>query len=145
VPCRGWHLVGLIGLAACTAGPAPRVTVGALGAGLDAFLAAHPHGETPIRVDEVARTPGGSYHVVQASGSETPHRHATHDLTVVVLRGRGRLTLGDRTIPMAAGDAVLVPRNVVHWFAPAGRPDAVALVLFTPPLDAPDTVPAEPR
>jgi quercetin dioxygenase-like cupin family protein len=142
---RGWWLAAVVGLVACAARPAPRVTVGVLAGGLDGFLAAHPRGEKPIRVDEIARTASGSYHVVQAAGSETPHRHVTHDLTVVVLRGRGRLTLGAETIPMAEGDAVLVPRNVDHWFAPEGGPDAVALVLFTPPLDAPDNVPAEAR
>jgi quercetin dioxygenase-like cupin family protein len=145
MPGRGWCLVAVVGLVACAARPAPRVTVGALADGLAAFLAAHPRGERPIRVDEVARTPGASYHLVQAAESESPHRHVTHDLTVVVLRGRGRLTLGEATIPMGAGDAVLVPRNVVHWFAPAGGADAVALAVFTPPLDAPDNVPAGAR
>jgi quercetin dioxygenase-like cupin family protein len=145
MPGRRWSLVAVLGLAACAARPAPRVTVGELSAGVAAFLAAHPRGEKPIRVDEVARTPGASYHLVQAAVSESPHRHVTHDLTVVVLRGRGHLTLGDAVIPMVAGDAVLVPRNVVHWFAPAAGDDAVALAVFTPPLDAPDNVPAGAR
>ena len=129
--------VACVGCAART----PRVTVGALDGGLDGFVAAHPRPPRAIRVDEVARTAEASYHLVQAGKSESPHRHATHDLTVLVLRGRGRLVLGDRSIPMAAVDAALIPRNVVHWFSPVGG-DAAALAIFTPALEAPDVVPA---
>jgi quercetin dioxygenase-like cupin family protein len=138
-------VVALVGFVACATRTTPRVSVGELSAGLDPFLAAHPRGDKPIRADEVARTAVASYHLVQAGGSESPHRHATHDLTVVVLRGRGRLVRDTETIPMAAGDAALVPRQVVHWFSPAPGDDAVALIVFTPPLDAPDVVPAGPR
>ena len=131
--------------AAC--GPrSPRVAIGPLTDGLDAFLAAHAPAEgRPIRVDEVGRTPGASYHLVQVRGSETQHRHVAHDLTVLVLRGRGTLTLGGRAVELAAGDVAVVPRDQVHWFVRRGRAPAVALVAFTPPLDAPDNVPADVR
>ena len=132
-------------VAAACARRTPVVAVGALGGGLDAFLAAHRLGaEQAIRVDEVARTGAASYHLVQAHGSERPHRHVTHDLTVVVLRGRGTLVLDATRLTLAAGDAVLIPRGVRHWFANGGgRSVAVALVAFTPPLDAPDNQPAD--
>ena len=136
--------VGLaLALAACAPRP-PRVAVGSLAAGLDEFLAAHPlaEGQT-IRADEVGRTASASYHLVQVRGSESPHRHAAHDLTVFVLRGRG--TLGEGRRALAAGDAAAIPRGAVHWFANGGRAPALAFVVFTPPLDAPDTVPAEAR
>jgi quercetin dioxygenase-like cupin family protein len=121
----------------------PRVTIGALAEGLDAVLASRPLGATQnLRADEVARTDGASYHVVQVRGAEAPHTHATHDLTVLVLRGSGTLTIGERRIPMRAGDATLIPRRTVHWFNNAGPAVAVALAVFTPPLDAPDSVPA---
>jgi len=138
--------VGLaLALAACAPRP-PRVAVGSLAAGLDEFLAAHPlaEGQT-IRADEVFRTASASYHLVQVRGSESPHRHAAHDLTVFVLRGRGTLTLGEGRRALAAGDAAAIPRGAVHWFANGGRAPALAFVVFTPPLDAPDTVPAEAR
>ena len=86
-----------------------------------------------------------SYHLVQVRGSERPHRHIAHDLTVFVLRGQGTLTLGEVRRALAAGDAAVIPRGAVHWFANGGRAPALALVVFTPPLDAPDTVPAEAR
>ena len=138
--------VGLaLALAACAPRP-PRVAVGSLAAGLDEFLAAHPlaEGQT-IRADEVGRTASASYHLVQVRGSESPHRHAAHDLTVFVLRGRGTLTLGEGRRALAAGDAAAIPRGAVHWFANGGRAPALAFVVFTPPLDAPDTVPTEAR
>ena len=137
-----WLLALLVGCAA----PAPRVTLAPLAGGLDAFLAAHPPAEgQAIRVDEVGRTAGASYHLVQVRGSEAPHRHIAHDLTVLVLRGGGTLTLAGRVTELRAGDAAIVPRGEVHWFAPRGRAPAVSLVVFTPPLDAPDSVPADLR
>src|SRR5205814_5559824 len=104
-------------------------------AGLDEFLAAHPlaDGQT-IRADEVGRTASASYHLVQVRGSESPHRHAAHDLTVFVLRGRGTLTLGEGRRALAAGDAAAIPRGAVHWFANGGPPAALALAVFTPPV-----------
>ena len=95
-----------------------------------------------IRVDEIGRTATASYHVVQVQGRERPHLHATHDLTVVVLRGRGVLRRdASAPVALAAGDAVVIPRGVGHWFSREGTGLAVALVAFTPPLDAPDSVP----
>ena len=120
----------------------PEVAIGPLADGLDAFLAAHVPADENIRADPVARTETASYHVVQVRDRETPHRHAAHDLTVFVLRGRGALVLGHTRIPLRAGDAVLIPRGAAHWFVNEGRRRAVALAVFTPPLDAADAVPA---
>jgi quercetin dioxygenase-like cupin family protein len=132
----------LAGLAVGCAGRSPHVPFGPLAGGLDRFLAAHPLAAgQDIRTDEIGRTASTSYHVVQVRGAERPHRHATHDLTVVVLRGRGTLTLGERRLALAAGDAAVVARGEAHWFARDGREVAVALVAFAPPLDAPDNVP----
>jgi len=120
----------------------PRAFVGALDGDLDAFMKAHPLAPGQgIRADEIARTPGASFHIVQVASEERPHRHVHHDLSVVVLRGRGTLHLEARSLPMRAGDAALVPRDTPHWFAREGRDVAVALVTFVPPLDAPDNVP----
>jgi quercetin dioxygenase-like cupin family protein len=111
-----------------------------------AFLATHPlaAGQN-IRVDEIGRTATASYHVVQVRDREAPHRHVTHDLTVVVLRGHGSLVRDDTTVRLHAGDAAVVRRGEAHWFANRGRQVAVALVAFAPPLDAPDSVPADGR
>ena len=142
---RAIAVVLVVALAACAA-RAPRVAVGGLAGGLDEFLAAHPLAEgQAIRADEVGRTGSASYHLVQVRGRESPHRHVAHDLTVFVLRGRGSLTLGEVGCPLAAGDAAVIPRGAVHWFANEGGGPALALVVFAPPLDAPDTVPVDVR
>lgn len=137
---RSASLLALAMAAACTA-RAPHVAVDPP-VDVEAFLTAHPPAPgQAIRVDEVGRTTSASYHVVQVQGRERPHLHTAHDLTVVVLRGRGTLTRGDARVPMSAGDAAVIPRGVVHWFAREGGSPAVAFVMFSPPLDAPDTVP----
>lgn len=132
----------LAALAACARPPAPAIW-GAVPEGLDGFLRAHPlaTGE-PLRADEVARGDAASWHVVQVATAERPHRHRAHDLTVVVLRGEGILTLDGQRIPLRAGDAAVVRRHRPHWFERRGARPAVALVVFTPALDAPDSVPA---
>jgi quercetin dioxygenase-like cupin family protein len=137
-------LVLALALLAACAGRPPRLTVGPLATSLDDFLAAHPLADgQEIRADEIGRTPGASYHVVQVGGGERPHRHLAHDLAVFVLRGRGALTVAEVETRLDAGDAALVPRGDAHWFVNRGRTPAVALVVFSPPLDAPDTVPVE--
>jgi quercetin dioxygenase-like cupin family protein len=128
-------------LASCAR--APRVPYAG---DLDAFLAAHRlAGGQDIRADELGRTATASYHLVQVRDGEKPHRHVAHDLTILVLRGRGTLTRGEERVALVAGDAAVVPRGEVHWFTRGGHATSVALVVFAPPLDAPDTVPAEVR
>jgi quercetin dioxygenase-like cupin family protein len=130
-----------LGSGGCTRSRAP-IVAGALPEGLDAFIAAHPlAGGQALRADEIARGPAASWHVVQVATAERPHRHRQHDLTVVVLRGAGVLTLDGRPIAMQAGDAAVVTRDRPHWFARRGSHPAVALVTFTPALDAADSVP----
>jgi quercetin dioxygenase-like cupin family protein len=132
-------------LAAC--GPrSPRVVLGPLAGGLDPFVAAHPLAPgQDFRADEVGRTTSASYHLVQVRGHERPHRHLAHDLTVLVMRGKGTLTLGAERIDLAAGDAAVIRRGEVHWFSNGGRGPALTLAVFAPPLDAPDSVPADDR
>jgi quercetin dioxygenase-like cupin family protein len=78
-------------------------------------------------------------------GEETPPRHVAHDLTVFLLRGRGTMSRGPERIALVAGDAAVVARGEWHWFANGARGATVSLVVFVPPLDAPDTVPADAR
>ena len=113
---------------------------------LDQFLAAHAlPDEGGIRADQIGRTDAASYHLVQVHGSERPHRHETHDLVVFVLRGHGVLTRPAGRTPLQQGDVCVVPRGEPHWFASEGAFPAVSLVVFAPPLDAPDAVPVEQR
>jgi len=132
-------LVLFVGLLGC----ASRRPLVAGGPNLDSFLTVHrlSPGED-LRADEVARTASASYHVVQAVRGEQPHRHLTHDLTLVVLRGRGTLVIGGDRFAVRAGDAAVIPRATPHAFLNEGRTPAVTLAVFSPPLDAPDRAPA---
>ena len=136
-------LIVLFALCAGCAAHVPRLPyVGSL----DDFLAAHPLPDGHnIRADEIGRTASASYHVIQVRGAESPHRHVAHDLTVVVLRGHGTLTRDAERVQLVAGDAAVVARGAPHWFANGARAPAVALVMFVPPLDGPDTVPVDAR
>jgi quercetin dioxygenase-like cupin family protein len=136
-------LVLLVTLCAACAKRAPRLPYAGP---LDDFLAAHPLSDGQnIRVDEIGRTASASYHVAQVRGAESPHRHVAHDLTVIVLRGHGTLTRDSERVAVVAGDATVVARGTPHWFANGARAPAVSLVVFAPPLDAPDTVPVDAR
>jgi quercetin dioxygenase-like cupin family protein len=97
-----------------------------------------------IRADMIARTPAVSVHVVQIRGGEAPHRHMTHDLTVTMLRGEGRVTVDGAVRSVAAGDVVVIPRGAAHFFVNTGRDIAVSFAVYAPPMDSPDTVPAVP-
>ena len=117
--------------------------VGSLASGLDPFLASHPiAADQNIRIDEVARTPGASYHVAQVRGAETPHRHVAHDLTALVLRGRGMITIDGARRSVGPGDVSVVARGAPHFFVNTDRGVSVTLVMFTPPLDGRDNEPA---
>jgi quercetin dioxygenase-like cupin family protein len=138
-------LVVMIALAAaCARSTAPQVVTTASATTVDELLAARPLApDVNIRADEIARIAGASVHLVQVRTGEMPHRHVSHDLVVHVVRGRGVFTLDGHRRAMAAGDVAVIPRGAVHWFTNGGSDVAVTIVTFTPPLDAPDTVPVD--
>jgi quercetin dioxygenase-like cupin family protein len=130
--------------AACARSTVPRVVTATTTTTVDDLLAARPLAVgAGLRADEIARIAGGSVHLVQVRKGETPHRHVAHDLVVILVRGRGVLTLDGNRRVMAAGDVAVVPRGAVHWFVNGGSDVAVAIATFTPPLDGPDNVPAD--
>ena len=64
-------------------------------------------------------------------------------MVVTMLRGRGVLRLGNTVRQMRAGDVAMVQRGEPHWFTNQGREPSVTLVVYAPPLDAPDTTPVD--
>lgn len=95
-----------------------------------------------VAVTDLARTPTSSVHLVQIRHQEPLHTHQHHDLVAVLLRGRGTLRLGAKTLTMREGSVVVIPSRVPHAFVNASRRPAAALVVFSPPFDGTDTVPA---
>ncbi|MGH7700468.1 MAG: cupin domain-containing protein [Gemmatimonadales bacterium] len=96
------------------------------------------------------------YFEVQPGGYSTLERHR-HPHAVVVLRGRGRVVLGDRTFDLAPHDCVYVAPGRPHQFQATGseplgflcmvdrerdRPTAISRPAPAPPSPRP---PASPR
>ncbi|MGH7895475.1 MAG: cupin domain-containing protein [Candidatus Binatia bacterium] len=141
---RSGMVLALVCAAACTERHAPQVLLAGVPHDLDDLVRRYPVAATAsVRVDEIGRTPGTSVHLVQLRGGEAPHRHAAHDLAVTVVRGAGLLHVADAEQAMRAGDVAIVPRGVIHWYTNAGDVPSVTLAIFSPPLDAPDSIPVD--
>ncbi len=67
--------------------------------------------------------------VVKFKGEYVWHRHADEDELFLVLRGRIRIELRDRTVTLEEGEFFIVPRGVEH--KPVARSHAQVL-LFEP-------------
>jgi mannose-6-phosphate isomerase-like protein (cupin superfamily) len=97
--------------------------------------------EEDLAVYELGRDAGTSHHVVWIRDAEAPHRHDRHDLVVVILRGHGRMRLGDEERAVGEGSVLYVPRGTVHAFTNASEEPAAAYAVYTPPFDGRDRVP----
>ncbi|MGD2064576.1 MAG: cupin domain-containing protein [Nitrospirota bacterium] len=148
-----WPFLLLLSLAACaTPQPAPQVPTAGwfshysggraerlrLDLLLDKPRFARPDNIIPITLAIGAHS---SHHLVQVRRAEPPHLHATHDLTVRVVRGDGRMHLGDRSFPVTEGDTTFIPRGVAHYFENTGATPAALLAIFSPAFDGRDRVP----
>ena len=137
----------LLGAVAATRGPA---VIDALYPEVRTTLAlAQLAQREPLRADEsfrvvaLGRDAHTSHHVVHIRGAETPHRHDTHDLVVVVLRGHGQMLLGTERRPVCEGSILYIPRGTVHAFANESGEPAAAYAMYTPPFDGKDKVDVE--
>lgn len=104
--------------------------------------AALPPGQD-FSVRELFRDATSSHHVVTIADREAPHRHDAHDLVVVILRGEGRMRLGDEERPVGEGSVLYVPRGTVHAFRNTSEGPAVAYAVYTPGFDGKDRVGVE--
>jgi len=83
------------------------------------------------------------YFEIQPGGYSTLERHR-HPHAVVVIRGRGRVALGERTYDLAPFDCVYVAPGAVHQFeASAGEPLGF-LCIVDRVRDRPELVTREP-
>jgi mannose-6-phosphate isomerase-like protein (cupin superfamily) len=105
----------------------------------------------PLRPDEtfrvvnLGRDAHTSHHVVHIRDAETPHRHDTHDLVVVILRGHGQMLLGTDRRPVSEGSILYVPRGTVHAFANESDEPASAYAMYSPAFDGKDKVEVDAR
>ncbi len=91
-------------------------------------------------VIELARDKGTSQHLVAIRKAEVPHRHARHDLLVVMLRGHGSMNIAGQQKPVGQGSILYVPRGAVHAFRNDSPEPAVAYAVYVPPFDGKDRV-----
>jgi mannose-6-phosphate isomerase-like protein (cupin superfamily) len=96
-----------------------------------------------FRIVEVGRDENSSHHLVWIRDREIPHRHESHDLLVVMLRGSGGMLLGTEERPVGAGSILWVPRGTAHAFRNGASESAVAYAVYTPAFDGADRVPVE--
>lgn len=93
---------------------------------LDAAFAAITEHWAPVVVAELN---GQLVKAVKFKGAFHWHQHAREDEMFLVHRGRFRMEFRDRTVELAAGEFLVVPRGTEH------RPvadDEVEVVLFEP-------------
>ncbi len=93
-----------------------------------------------VRFTEIGRDEHSSHHLIWVRIGGVLHRHDHHDLNAVLLRGFGRLQLGDEEREVGPGSIIYAPRGVPHVFSNRSNEPAVAYFVFTPPYDGVDRV-----
>ncbi len=83
-----------------------------------------------------------SHHIARVRVAEAPHIHLKHDVTVFLLSGRVRAHVGDRHVELGPGSVVDIPAGTVHWVENLASQSSEAYVIFSPPFDGLDIVPA---
>lgn len=140
----------IVGIAAFVV-TVPTLAAGWLGPGPDGKVIAAQSVETLLHANPLApgenikpiplhRSAHTSHLLVQIRDREPLHYHADSDISVLMLRGNGTIHVGEQKLPAKAGDVLLIPRGVVHYFVNAGKESAAALVIYSPPPGPNDRV-----
>jgi mannose-6-phosphate isomerase-like protein (cupin superfamily) len=99
--------------------------------------------DAPLARKVLAQTDHATIAAVAIRTAEPFHRHEKSDLLVILLRGKGEMTVGDRKLPMQSGDIVFIPKGVPHRFINTDATPSIGLALFAPPFQQGDTVPVQ--
>lgn len=86
-----------------------------------------------------------SYHLIQISGSEKPHRHDFHDLVIFVQSGYGTMFFEKESIKIKGGTVIFIPHGTPHYFVNTSPSPTTAIAVFSPSYDGKDDVPVELR
>ncbi len=95
--------------------------------------------KSDVAIRKLRNTVDASFQIVRLNTAEKPHVHATHDLTVFVLKGRALMHLAGQTIKVKAGDVIDIPRGVPHWVENKSKSGSEVFAVFTPAFDGRDT------
>ena len=133
------------GLAGCAANRAPTLLQPesqAIGpaAITRALRYARVGSDQPLRIDGLTQNEHFSAHLLQIRTRRARHIHAVHDVTLMVHRGRGEVTVDGRKRAVRPGDVFHVPRGTPHDCSNAGSVPLVLVAIFTPPLRTADTI-----
>ena len=93
-----------------------------------------------FRTDVIAWDSTSSVHLTQVETAVEAHHHATHDVECLIIRGSGRLTIGDQKTKVKAGQFVHIPRGTKHAFHNLGSNPAVVMSVFSPGFDGKDRI-----
>ena len=99
--------------------------------------------DAPLARKLLVQTDHATIAAVAIRTAEPLHRHEKSDLLVILLRGKGKMTVGDRKLLMQAGDIVFIPKGVPHRFVNTDATLSIGLALFAPPFQQGDTVPVQ--
>lgn len=91
-----------------------------------------------VTIHRIWQSPGVSFHEVRLEGSEKPHVHDEHDLTVMIRTGKARVHFKDHIAELEQGDVLAIPRGVEHWAEKRGKKASEAYAIFSPPFDGKD-------
>jgi mannose-6-phosphate isomerase-like protein (cupin superfamily) len=68
------------------------------------------------------------------------HKHITHSEHVVVLEGKGQMTLGSQGFSIKKGDVIFIPKNTLHSVVSMGEQPLKVLSIQSPKFDGKDRV-----
>jgi len=91
----------------------------------------------PIRL--FAQGKKATVNVVTPTGPLKAHYHQTHEEVVYIIKGRGKMRLGDKDQDVKEGDIIYIPVKTVHSFVPEGG-DCRVLSIFAPAFDGKDRI-----
>lgn len=71
--------------------------------------------------------------LVFAPGVTVPaHRHETSEELITLTRGEGEMVIAGKLVRLKAGDAVRIPKNMLHDFRVVGGDAVEAMQVYTP-------------
>ncbi len=142
---QGFLTFLLVMLTGCAAQSTQWVTFpisqGGKGGTLEAWLKQHPlKADQGTGIEELSRGETASAAIVQIRKQQPLHVHENHDLTAILLKGYGTLTVGDRKLELRPGSIVTIQRGTPHSFLNKSPEPAVAYAIFNPAFDGRDFV-----